>query len=59
MTTINNYNKNQVIIPGRTNGSHFQFTEFQQLRSLNYRIANIVSRIILSLFSDYYLPLKH
>ncbi len=37
----------------------FHILKFSRLRLLKYRTTNMVSLLILSLFADFYPPLKH
>jgi len=58
MTNSAKIEKDKVIIQGNPSGFHFHMVEFHRLRYLNYKAVNIVSRIFLSLFTDFYPTLK-
>jgi hypothetical protein len=40
-------------------GFNFHVLETHRLRFLNYNAVNILSRLFLALFADFYPPLKH
>jgi len=41
------------------NGFHFHTLEIHRLRFLNNRVINILSRVLISLFMDFYPSVKH